>query len=111
MTRIVLIRHGETEWNVHGLYQGQLDSPLTPEGLAQAERLVRRMRRHSTLSALYASDLPRTHATAAYKKEAPQRPMPSGAFFFRMGKLGIQHHARRLDPLLLVGKSFLPNQV
>ena len=40
MTRIVLIRHGETEWNVHSPYQGQLDSPLTPEGLAQAERLI-----------------------------------------------------------------------
>ena len=44
MTRLVLIRHGETEWNARGLYQGQLDSPLTDEGLAQAERMGERMR-------------------------------------------------------------------
>ena len=47
MTRLVLVRHGETEWNARGLYQGQLDSPLTDGGLAQAERLGERMRRHS----------------------------------------------------------------
>lgn len=65
MTRVILIRHGETEWNARGLYQGQRDSPLTPEGLAQADALAQRMRRHSAISALYTSDLPRTHATAA----------------------------------------------
>jgi len=65
MMRLILIRHGETEWNARGLYQGQLDSPLTGEGLAQAERLGERMRRHSPIAALYASDLARTHATAA----------------------------------------------
>ena len=65
MTRIILIRHGETEWNAKGLYQGQMDSPLTREGLAQADALAQRMRQHSPISALYTSDLPRTHATAA----------------------------------------------
>ena len=65
MTHLVLIRHGETEWNARGLYQGQLDSPLTDEGLAQAERMGERMRHHSPIAALYASDLARTHATAA----------------------------------------------
>ena len=64
MSRIVLIRHGETESNARGLYQGQSDSPLTPEGLAQAVRLSQRMVHHSPISALYGSDLARTHATA-----------------------------------------------
>ena len=70
MTRIILIRHGETEWNAKGLYQGQMDSPLTPEGLAQAEALAQRMRHHSPIDALYTSDLPRTHATAAPTAQA-----------------------------------------
>ena len=52
MTHLVLIRHGETEWNARGLYQGQLDSPLTDEGLAQAERMGERMRHHSPIAAL-----------------------------------------------------------
>lgn len=38
-TTIFLVRHGETEWNATGRYQGHLDSPLTPRGMAQAEAL------------------------------------------------------------------------
>jgi broad specificity phosphatase PhoE len=36
---VFLARHGQTEWNLEGRKQGQLDSPLTPAGLAQAEQL------------------------------------------------------------------------
>jgi broad specificity phosphatase PhoE len=34
---IYLVRHGETEWNAQGRFQGALDSPLTRRGRAQAE--------------------------------------------------------------------------
>jgi broad specificity phosphatase PhoE len=34
---IYLLRHGETEWNAQGRYQGKLDSPLTWRGRKQAE--------------------------------------------------------------------------
>jgi probable phosphoglycerate mutase len=34
--RVVLLRHGRTEWNASGRFQGTLDSPLDPIGLAQA---------------------------------------------------------------------------
>ncbi len=33
---LFILRHGQTEWNVLGKYQGQMDSPLTKRGLAQA---------------------------------------------------------------------------
>lgn len=40
---IFLVRHGETEWNRARRYQGWSDSPLTAEGVAQAEALGRRL--------------------------------------------------------------------
>ena len=39
MTEIIIIRHGETEWNKTGRFQGQSDVPLSPEGHAQAALL------------------------------------------------------------------------
>jgi len=62
-TRIILLRHGETAWNVEGRYQGQLDSALTPTGLAQARALGSRLA-GAQLSALYSSDLGRARQTA-----------------------------------------------
>jgi 2,3-bisphosphoglycerate-dependent phosphoglycerate mutase len=63
MTRFLLIRHGETEWNLASRIQGHSDSALTPAGLAQARALAQRL---ATLSfdALVASDLPRAFRTA-----------------------------------------------
>ncbi|MCJ8323509.1 MAG: histidine phosphatase family protein [Rhizobiales bacterium] len=37
--KIYLMRHGETEWNLQKRMQGQLDSPLTPKGQAQAVKM------------------------------------------------------------------------
>ncbi|MDU6251985.1 MAG: histidine phosphatase family protein, partial [Cutibacterium avidum] len=39
-TRIVLVRHGETEFNADGRLQGQLDIPLSSVGIAQAEAVA-----------------------------------------------------------------------
>ena len=39
-TRITIVRHGETEMNVAFILQGHLDSPLTANGLKQAEMLA-----------------------------------------------------------------------
>ncbi len=38
---ILLVRHGETEWNLERRYQGRLDSPLTEAGAAQARAIGR----------------------------------------------------------------------
>jgi len=41
--RLLLARHGQTVWNVEHRLQGQLDSPLTDEGVAQARRIAERL--------------------------------------------------------------------
>lgn len=63
MTELLVIRHGETEWNKQGRMQGQNDSPLTPLGLQQARQVARRLR-EVPHAALYSSDLGRAHHTA-----------------------------------------------
>ncbi|MBQ6673130.1 MAG: histidine phosphatase family protein, partial [Spirochaetia bacterium] len=39
ITRVSIVRHGETEWNLEDKMQGVLDSPLTPKGIALAKEL------------------------------------------------------------------------
>jgi len=68
-TLIILLRHGETTWNVEGRYQGHLDSPLTPRGESQARALARRLA-GVKFGALCSSDLGRASRTAAIIAQA-----------------------------------------
>ncbi|HEU4726608.1 MAG TPA: histidine phosphatase family protein [Kofleriaceae bacterium] len=60
---LLLVRHGETPWNREGRYQGRTDVPLSPEGLAQAQALGKRLAAVPITFAL-ASPLSRTRQTA-----------------------------------------------
>ncbi|NOK64237.1 MAG: Broad specificity phosphatase PhoE [Chloroflexi bacterium AL-W] len=65
MTIFYLIRHGETEWNVTGRWQGHMDIPLNDVGLAQAQRVAERLREENMhFDVLYSSDLQRAWMTA-----------------------------------------------
>ena len=63
---VLLVRHGETEWNRARRYQGWLDSPLTPEGIAQAEAIGRRLCRlpEAEEAEIVASPIGRARRTA-----------------------------------------------
>jgi 2,3-bisphosphoglycerate-dependent phosphoglycerate mutase len=62
-TRILLVRHGETDWNVTGRIQGHNDTPLNAAGRLQAQRAAQRLAREP-IRALYSSDLSRAFETA-----------------------------------------------
>jgi probable phosphoglycerate mutase len=62
-TRIVLVRHGETDWNATGRIQGHNDTPLNTVGRRQARQVARRLAREP-VRALYSSDLARAFETA-----------------------------------------------
>ena len=62
-TTLFLVRHGETDWNAAGRWQGQTDVPLNPRGREQAREVAGRLR-VAGLAAIASSDLLRARATA-----------------------------------------------
>lgn len=63
MTRIYLVRHGETAWNAEGRWQGTLDIPLGEVGHQQAQALAKHLK-DRPIAAIYSSDLSRARDTA-----------------------------------------------
>ena len=61
--RLVLVRHGQSTWNQEHRIQGQLDPPLSLEGLRQADLLGERLAGRR-FAGFYASDLKRAFETA-----------------------------------------------
>jgi broad specificity phosphatase PhoE len=61
-TRVLLVRHGQSEWNAEGRWQGQADPPLTDLGRLQAREAARAL---GAVDAVWASDLQRAVETAA----------------------------------------------
>jgi broad specificity phosphatase PhoE len=61
--RVLLARHGQTEWNLVGRRQGQLDSRLTERGVEQAGRSAAVLRGHA-VDAVFTSPLGRAVSTA-----------------------------------------------
>ena len=60
---ILLVRHGETDWNRDGRYQGRTDIPLSATGRSQVESLAQRLA-HIPIDVAIASPLSRAKSTA-----------------------------------------------
>ncbi|WP_018182632.1 histidine phosphatase family protein [Kaistia granuli] len=87
MPILVFIRHGETDWNAEGRFQGQRDIPLNARGRLQAQRngrvLLERMPEAAGFD-FVASPLERTRQTMEIAR----------------GAMGLDPSAYRLDPIL-----------
>ena len=85
-TRIILIRHGETDWTRQRRYAGFTDIDLNETGRWQAGRLCKRLRAER-IDKVYSSDLKRAHTSAkialpdlAVEKVAGLREIKFGVF-------------------------------
>ncbi|PDW02906.1 histidine phosphatase family protein [Candidatus Viridilinea mediisalina] len=64
-TTVYLIRHGETDWNMIGRWQGHTDVPLNEIGFRQARLVAQRLATEGVqFDAIYSSDLTRAYQTA-----------------------------------------------
>lgn len=80
MTRLILVRHGQTSCNVADIWHGWDDCELTEEGQAQARAVAERLR-HEPVAAIYSSDSPRARQTAeAIGRMHRLQPITSQAF-------------------------------
>jgi alpha-ribazole phosphatase len=112
MTELILIRHGQTDWNVEGRYQGQADVPLNRQGLEQARKVAAALAQEK-IDAIYSSDLARARQTAEIIQQATGAPLHieprlreisqglwEGMLFSEIKARDPQRHARRkVDPL------------
>ena len=60
--KLIIIRHGQTEQNEKGIYQGQTQGKLTQKGKEQAKKLAKRLEKEK-IDLIYCSDLQRTKDT------------------------------------------------
>lgn len=63
MTEVILCRHGQTDWNREGRWQGRTDVPLNERGREQARELAETLR-DQPVAAIYSSTLERAYETA-----------------------------------------------
>ncbi len=78
MTELILIRHGETDWNRELRFQGQVDVPLNAFGHKQARRLGQRLASERA-DLLVCSDLIRTQQTALPISQQSLHPTLQGS--------------------------------
>lgn len=92
MTKLYFVRHGKTEWNLEGRYQGATgDSNLLPESHAQIKQLGQYLQSQTIVfDQVYASPIKRARQTALgiwpYLKGSPRLTLKSGLMEFALGK-------------------------
>lgn len=128
MTKLLFIRHGKTEWNLEGRYQGsQGDSPLLPASYEEIHQLAAALQ-PIHFSHIYASPLKRARDTAMTLKQDLAQPDLTVSILsrlreFNLGKMegmaftavkaqyptefdAFRNHPDQYDPTAIHGESF-----
>ena len=93
MIKIILVRHGETEWNVAEIFRGRIDIELNETGIRQAELLAEYLNKIK-IEAIYSSPLKRALKTAEIiaRNHKLDVAIAAGLIDFNFGKWqGLSH--------------------
>ncbi|MEQ1768798.1 MAG: histidine phosphatase family protein [Devosia sp.] len=108
---LYFVRHGETNWNAEGRYQGSKDIPLNETGRGQADlngHLLRQLIEHTGRKpvnfAWYASPLTRTRETMQRVRAAFTDPVPEITFDDRLIEISFGIYEGRLHTELAAGE-------
>ena len=93
---LTLLRHGRTEYNAVGRFQGHVDVSLDALGLAQAEAVAGHLARTASLTAIVSSDLRRTAQTADAVSRATGLPVHHDAGLREISVGDLAHLIARL---------------
>ncbi len=101
------LRHGETDWNVQGISQGNVDIPLNATGIAQARAAAGKLR-HRGIATIVSSPLSRARVTAEFVGSALGLPVALDSDL-REVSFGVQEGQKMADwfPHWLAGE-FVP---
>ncbi len=112
VTRLVLIRHGITQWNREGRYCGCKDIGLSREGVLQAKRLAKKLE-FDKFDKIYSSDKKRALQTARIIFNKAKITKVSGLREINFGALEGLRHKEIMKKYALVYKKWLddPYQV
>ena len=75
MTKLIFIRHGQSEANLQNRFAGQTNVPLTDLGKSQAKKAAEYIIKHEKIDKIYSSDLQRAHNTAVPVSELTGIPI------------------------------------
>ena len=75
MKRIILVRHGESEYNAKRIVQGHIDTDLTPAGVVQARLAAEYLKGNFQIDKIYSSDLRRAYRTAVIISDILELPV------------------------------------
>lgn len=107
---LCVFRHGQTDWNVHGRFQGHIDTPLNDTGLRQADELAARcVALYDTypITHIYSSDLQRAAHTALAVTQRLDIPTPTSTPLLREARMGQVEGMTRDEVVELVGERFI----
>lgn len=76
MSKLVLIRHGESQWNLENRFTGWVDVPLSPKGIEEAKAAGKNWQGSPSIAPSPPSWPAPTKHSASFSKRSDERPFP-----------------------------------